>query len=100
MAKLLGNGMIRIVSAGLIVDGALDAVAQTAMRNSVAAGNAGSEKNSELANSLQTPVTRRPDGCPPASPEGLLGLLCQDALEPGRFASSTVRHDTLDVVSG
>jgi hypothetical protein len=37
---LLANGMIRIVSAGFMVDGALDAVAQTAMRNSLAADEA------------------------------------------------------------
>ena len=47
MAKLLANGMIRIVSAGLIVDGALDAVAQTAMRNSVAADTAKGERKAD-----------------------------------------------------
>ncbi|MCI4441799.1 DUF1631 family protein [Tibeticola sp.] len=35
MARLLASGMIRIVSAGLMVDGALDAVAQQALRNSL-----------------------------------------------------------------
>lgn len=36
MARLLASGMIRIVSAGLMIDGALDAVAQTALLNSIA----------------------------------------------------------------
>ncbi len=32
----MASGMIRIVSAGLMIDGALDAVAQEALRNSLA----------------------------------------------------------------
>jgi hypothetical protein len=38
MDRLLAAGMIRIVSTGLMLDGALDAVAQTALRNSVDEG--------------------------------------------------------------
>lgn len=36
MARLLSAGMIRIVSSGLMLDDALDAVAQTALRNTLA----------------------------------------------------------------
>jgi hypothetical protein len=36
MARLLSTGMIRIVSAGLMLDGALDSIAQAALRNSLA----------------------------------------------------------------
>ncbi|MBE2261796.1 MAG: DUF1631 family protein [Burkholderiaceae bacterium] len=36
MSRLMASGMIRIVSAGLMIDGALDAVAQEALRNSLA----------------------------------------------------------------
>jgi hypothetical protein len=36
MARLLSTGMIRIVSSGLMLDDALDAVAQTALRNTLA----------------------------------------------------------------
>lgn len=36
MSRLLSTGMIRIVSAGLMLDGALDAVAQAALHNSLA----------------------------------------------------------------
>lgn len=39
MSRLLATGMIRIVSAGLMLDGALDAVAQAALRNSLALSN-------------------------------------------------------------
>jgi hypothetical protein len=38
MARLLSAGMIRIVSSGLMLDDALDAVAQTALRNTLASG--------------------------------------------------------------
>ena len=38
MERLLAAGMIRIISAGLMLDQALDAVAQTALRNSLEAG--------------------------------------------------------------
>ena len=40
MARLLATGMIRIVSSGLMLDDALDAVAQTALRNTLASGQA------------------------------------------------------------
>ena len=40
MARLLAAGMIRIVSSGLMLDDALDAVAQTALRNTLASGQA------------------------------------------------------------
>jgi len=39
--------MIRIVSAGLVLDGALDAVAQQALRNSVSADKAFQPAGSE-----------------------------------------------------
>jgi hypothetical protein len=38
MERLLAAGMIRIISAGLMLDQALDVVAQTALRNSLEAG--------------------------------------------------------------
>ncbi|MEW6467056.1 DUF1631 family protein [Tibeticola sp.] len=47
MARLMANGMIRIVSAGLVLDGALDAVAQQALRNSVSADKAFQPAGSE-----------------------------------------------------
>ena len=37
MERLLASGMIRIVSSGLMLDDALDAVARAALRNSVEA---------------------------------------------------------------
>lgn len=40
MARLLSTGMIRIVSAGLMLDGALDSIAQAALRNSLAQSTA------------------------------------------------------------
>ena len=40
MARLLSAGMIRIVSSGLMLDDALDAVAQTALRNTLASDQA------------------------------------------------------------
>jgi len=40
MARPLSTGMIRIVSSGLMLDDALDAVAQTALRNTLASGQA------------------------------------------------------------
>jgi hypothetical protein len=40
MARLLSTGLIRIVSSGLMLDDALDAVAQTALRNTLASGQA------------------------------------------------------------
>jgi hypothetical protein len=46
MARLLATGMIRIVSAGLMLDDALDAIAQTALRNSLASGKTGDDTNS------------------------------------------------------
>ena len=44
MDKLRAQGMIRIVSDGRLVDKALDAVAQTALRNSVDAGKSDTSK--------------------------------------------------------
>ncbi len=44
MDKLRAQGMIRIISDGRLVDKALDAVAQTALRNSVDAGSADAGK--------------------------------------------------------
>jgi hypothetical protein len=44
MDKLRAQGMIRIISDGRLVDKALDAVAQTALRNSVDAGSADADK--------------------------------------------------------
>ena len=45
MARLLSTGMIRIISAGLMLDDALDAVAQTALENSLATGKTTGDPN-------------------------------------------------------
>ena len=49
MDKLRAQGMIRIISDGRLVDKALDAVAQTALRNSVDAGNSDNSDSSNTA---------------------------------------------------